>query len=128
MSEHNSIMEKQMEKLGVGKRKVERLPNTLDEGIAEIAYLRALENMSRRKLSILYRLHQATFDHIVALESERHKLEKLYVPVTHIPTRKPDTLHKQYVSPKTKAELMETWKGLTDAELQKKIEDLEKLI
>jgi hypothetical protein len=120
-----SIMEKKMDKLGMGsRRKLSRLPNTLDEGIIEIAYLRALENMSRRRLRILDKIRGATTDNIEALEKERLSLERLFIPITHLPTVK--DLAKQTVTPrKSREEVLSSWKGKSQAEIDELIKQLE---
>lgn len=126
MTTNTSIMERRMEALGVNRRpKVEKLPNTLDEGIIEISYLRQLENAARKRMSILYKLHQSVHDHVLELEKQRLRLERLFIPVTHINLKRRETT--QYVSPKSREEILASWKGLPQAEVEKLIQQLETL-
>jgi hypothetical protein len=127
MPENNqSIMERRMEALGVNRKpKVEKLPNTLDEGIIEISYLRQLENAARKRMSILYKLHQSVYDHVLELEKQRLLLERLFIPVTHISLKRRETA--QYVSPKSREEILNSWKGLPQAEVEKLLKQLEGL-
>jgi hypothetical protein len=115
-----------MEALGVNRKpKVEKLPNTLDEGIIEISYLRQLENAARKRMAILYKLHQSVYDHVLELEKQRLRLERLFIPVTHINLKHRETT--QYVSPKSREEILLSWKGLPQAEVEKLIQQLETL-
>lgn len=108
-----------MSELGVGTRpKPEKLPNTLEEGIAEIAYLRAIENMARRRQRILFRLWSSTSDYISTLEKERLCLERLYIPITHCKLRKTPIV-------KSREELLGSWKGKSQEEIDKLIAELE---
>lgn len=126
MSTKDSIMERKMEELGVGRRpKAEKLPNTLEEGVMEIAYLRGLEIAGRRRMSILHKIYMSTYDHVVDLERQRHKLEKLFVPVTKVQYE--PKAPAQYVSPKTKAEILKTWEGMPAEKIKKLIAQLEGL-
>ena len=125
ITEIQSLMEKRMEKLGVNRKKIERLPNTLEEGITEIAYLRALEDMARRRMNILFRLWRATSDHAIALERERLKLEKLYIPITHCKIS--HKVQDQHISSRSREEILETWKGLSQEEIDKMIAQIEKM-
>lgn len=120
-----SIMERRMEALGAYRRKPEKLPNTLDEGLAEIAYLKAIESSVRRRQGILLRLVDATRRHIIDLEYERLQLEKLYIPVTHckFPTKAP----VQHIRPKSRDEVLESWKSKSQEEIEKMIAELENL-
>jgi hypothetical protein len=120
----DSLMEKRMEKL-FPRHKPDRKPNTLDDGLAEIAYLKAIESMARRRLSILLKVQQSTAMHIADLEAQRHKLERLYVPVTHCaPVRHSPT---QKTSPKSREEILKSWEGMPEAEVNRLIKMLEEM-
>jgi hypothetical protein len=121
-----SLMEKRMERL-LSSPKPDHKPNTLDEGLAEIAYLKAIESMARHRLGILLKIQQSTALHVADLEAQRHKLERLYVPVTHCaPVR---SQASQKASPKSREEILKSWEGMPQAEcdrLIKMLEDLQK--
>uniref|UniRef100_A0A6M3LHI4 Uncharacterized protein n=1 Tax=viral metagenome TaxID=1070528 RepID=A0A6M3LHI4_9ZZZZ len=126
MENNNSIMERRMEALGINRKpKTEQLLNTLEERAIEISYLRQLENAARRRMSILYKIHQATYDHVLELEKQRHKLERLFIPITHVGFRHREV--PQYVSSRSKDEILKTWQGLPQAEIDKLIAQLEGL-
>jgi hypothetical protein len=126
MTTSTSIMEKRIEALGVNRRpKTEHLPNTLEEGALEISYLRQLENAARQRMAAIYKTYQSTYDEVLELEKQRHKLERLFIPVTHVGLKPRAAI--QYVSPKSREEILNSWKGLPQAEVEKLIKQLEEL-
>ena len=122
-----SIMEEKMSRLGWPSRtRPSRQPSSLEEGLIEISYLKALEAVEHRRQHILTKILNASVTYAVALQKERHSLEKVYIRVEKIPsTRREST---QLVSPKSHEEIIEDWKDKSQEEIDKMISDLEALV
>ena len=122
-----SIMEQRMSKLGYPPiTKPSRQPSSLEEGLIEISYLKALEAVEHRRQHILLKIFNASVTYGQALAKERHSLEKVYIRVEKLPsTRREPT---QIVSPKSHEEILEDWKDKSQSEIDKMISDLEALV
>jgi len=115
-------MESAMAKLGYPPHtKPSRQPQTLEEGIHEIAYLRSLEAAERRRLSVLLKIVNATHEHVNKLERERLSLESVYIPVEKLPA------FRQSVTqiPKTREEILASWETKSQSQIDKLIAELE---
>lgn len=122
-----SLMEEQMSRLGYPPRtKPSRQPQTLEEGLIEIGYLKALETVEHRRAHILIKILNASIEYCHKLEKERHSLEKTYVRVEKLPGAKQSSA--QTISPKNREEIIETWKDKSQSEIDKMIADLERLV
>jgi len=122
----NSLMEKRMEKLGIGSlKRVTRVRSTKEADQAEIVYLRAVENQARHRMSILSRIYQSTAEHVAFLEKQRLQLEALYAPtVVCAPIRHSST---QKAQPKSREEVLKSWEGMPEAEVERLIKLLEEM-
>ena len=122
-----SIMEVNMSRLGYPPRtKPSRQPQTLEEGIHEITYLQKLETAERRRLAILLRIYNSVYEHVRKLEKERISLEKVYIPIVKVPTARADVTQK--ITLKSREDLVASWEGKSQAEIDKMIADLEMLV
>jgi hypothetical protein len=119
-------MEVNMAKLGYPPHtKPSRQPNTLEEGIHEIAYLHAVEAAERRRLGILLKIYNATYEHIHRLERERLSLEKVYIPVAVVKPSRADSVQK--IAPKSREDILASWEGKSQDQIDKMIAELEAL-
>ncbi len=122
----SSIMEANMSCLGYPPRtKPSCQPQTLEEGIFEISYLRAVEAAERRRLAILLRIYNATYEHVHKLERERLFLEKVYIPVVRLPSIRHTPT--QITHSKSREEILTSWEGKSQDQIDRMIAELEAL-
>lgn len=122
-----SIMEQKMSRLGWPSRtRPSRQPPNLENGLIEIGYLKALEAVEHKRQHILTKILNASVTYGLALQKERHSLEKIYVRVEKLPTIRREPV--QTINPKSHEEIMEEWKDKSQEEIDKMISDLEALV
>ena len=121
-----SLMEENMSRLGYPPHtKPSRQPNTLEEGIHEISYLQKLETAERRRLAILLKIYNATYEHIHRLEKERLSLQKIYIPVSVVKPSRVDSIQK--IALKSREDILASWEGKSQDQIDKMIAELEAL-
>jgi hypothetical protein len=120
-------MEQRMALLGYpSKTKPEKKePASLEAGLIEIGYLKALEAVERKRQHTLLKVFNASVAYAQALQKERLSLERNYVRVEKLPSLRHEPVQTIQFS---REEVLDSWEDKSQAQIDKMIADLEALV